>query len=164
MYVMITQGGDFPHEPFDDARNRLASLGVGGPSSDGKSYVFPWQEASAEMVTEALDAFLRLVGDLVPQLPFVALEQPVESDFVRNDHNIWVKQVPALSGLLGRHLRGELIRAATGAKAAVTFAPLAAGQPGWKPRFVGSIERTTVWPPNESKDQYKINVWSAAAP
>ena len=104
---------------------------------------------------------LPLIRDVAPSIEYEKLA-PVISEFERNDHNIWVKAVPALQPLLSRQLRGTLTRLSSQKACGVVLIPLAKDQPGWRPVAPQGLH--DVWPPGVAGERYRLELTAAAHP
>jgi hypothetical protein len=113
-WITLQASGGLPPEPFEEAAKSLASLEVGTQSKDGWYRHIRWNACTAEEASTALDVAVTLATRLAPAVAWEPLDAPVAVTFTRNDHNIWVKHVPGLNGLVGRRLRGRLERAPGG--------------------------------------------------
>ncbi|MDQ3739948.1 MAG: hypothetical protein M3389_03295 [Actinomycetota bacterium] len=143
--ITLKATADFPHEPFDVARSKLAEGGVGTETKDGWYRRVSLVETSDAQLAEAFDVARRLVADVAPVIELQPVEPPLELRITRNDHNVWARHVPALDGFLGRQLRARLVDPTGGAEARVHLVPLAGGQPGWRPRFIPHSAKEELW-------------------
>lgn len=161
--VVLKASGDFPQEPFDDVRHRLAELGVGVETKDGWYRNVSLGETSIANLRLILDAAHSVVDALVPAMAFSAVSPAIELTFTRNDHNLWTRHAPALEPLQGRHLRGKLTDTASGADADVHLVPLANRQPGWRPRFTPASARHALWPAGAAGGDFRLRVDEASS-
>ena len=160
--VTLQATGDFPQAVFDQARAELAAVGIGGQTKDGWYYNIPLADASDAQVSSALGVVQSLVDSVVPPVAFVDLTPVTDAMFLRNDHNVWARHVPALAAFQGRHLRGRLMHLPSGREADVHLVPLANGQPGWRPRFKPSSARAEVWSPAFNEERFRLLVDAAS--
>jgi hypothetical protein len=153
--VTTQASGGFPEEPFSNAAQRLADLGVG--QAKDRWHIVRWSELKREEAAQALVGVIDLIAELVP----AATWQPVPTvrivEFDRNDNNIWVKSVPELSDLQGVRLRGKLTRVGTNDHAEAELFPLKGNAAGWKPH--GLTKPTAdFWPPGVYDGHYELRV------
>jgi hypothetical protein len=160
--VTLKASGDFPQEPFDEARARLTAIGVGGATKDGWYYNVPLADASDAQLSEALEIARSLVDAVAPTVTLADLTEELEVAFSRNDHNVWARHVPQLAPFQGRHLRGRLTQVASGSEVDVDLVPLANAQPGWRPRFRPSSARDEVWPAESTGQEFRLRVVAAS--
>jgi hypothetical protein len=161
--VTLKASASFPQAAFDQARDRLSAIGVGGATKDGWYYNIPFADASDAQLTTALETAQSLIETLAPEVSFADLDPKMEATFSRNDHNVWAGHVPSLAGLQGHHLRGRLTHLPSGREVDVDLMPLANGQPGWRPRFKPASVRHEVWDPKASGSAFRLVV-DAASP
>jgi hypothetical protein len=158
-WITLQASGGLPPEPFEEAAKSLASLEVGTQSKDGWYRHIRWNACTAEEASTALDVAVTLATRLAPAVAWEPLDAPVAVTFTRNDHNIWVKHVPGLNGLVGRRLRGRLERAPGGPGGPVVLVPLAGGQPGWRPTSQQGLG--DFWPTGQSGEDYRLIIEAA---
>jgi hypothetical protein len=160
--VVLQASGNYPQEPFDNARQRLAELDLGVESKDGWYRNVSLIETSPADLQLVLEATESLVDALIPPVSFSPLNPAVELTIIRNDHNIWARHAPALEPLQGRHLRGKLVETASGTDAAVHLVPLANNQHGWRPRFTPTSARDALWPQGSAGGEFLLRVDEAS--
>jgi hypothetical protein len=161
--VTLKATGGFPQEPFDATRARFSEIGTGGPTRDGWYWNISLTESSDADLVAALEAARGLVEELVLPIAFGPLDEPLDATFTRNDHNLWLRHIPILEPLQGRHLRGRLGNSASGETADIELVPLANDQPGWRPRFIPASARETLWPAAATGDEFRLRI-DAASP
>jgi hypothetical protein len=153
--IVQTATGEFPATPFDVARQQLADAALGTETSSG------WYR-SVSLTDPQLDTAMRvlldLISALVPVVSWTDLAEPVETSFIRNDFNIWEAHAPGLGDLHGKELRATLTHQPTASSAAANLAPLAGGQPGWKPVFRPASGRDVVWSSATLGDPFAVQI------
>ncbi len=156
--ITLKATADFPQDPFDRARAVLAEAGIGGETKDGWYRRVSLADTSDAALAKALGVMRRLVEEVTPTVNFEALPAPLDITLDRNDHNLWARHIPDLGGFQGRHLRGRLVDQASGEEAVVHLVPLAANQPGWRPRFTPHSAKDTLWAPGRSGASFRLVV------
>jgi hypothetical protein len=112
--VVVKASKGFAEGPFEVTARELQQLGVGTVSKDGWYHTLRFNDLSDAQLHEVVAIAVLHVERVLPTLAFVPVEPPVEAIFTRTDHAIiWQKHVPALTSVLGHHLRGELERTET---------------------------------------------------
>lgn len=158
--ITIQASGGFPEEPFLAAAERLQELNVGAAKSWW--HTAPWADLTGQDAANILAVILDLISALLPAVEWTPLDPPRIADFQRNDHNLWVKSVPALADLQGMRLRGELRRKG-GVDSTVELVPLKGKGPGWRPRIV-SRPASEIWPAGEYEGKYELRIDATATP
>jgi hypothetical protein len=161
--VVVKPPKEYPSEPFTTAHEAIEEMGVGSTSSDDWQHSIKYELATDEQIARYFKIALQLLEQLAPRVSFEVLGAPILSNFTRNDHNIWAKAVPSLDGLRGRWLRGTL-SAQPGSQVPVKLEPLAAGAPGWRPRFDAASVENDVWPAGKLQGEYQLVVEEAGDP
>ena len=105
---------------------------------------------------------LELISVLLPTISWGRLDTPLSVEFERNDNNVWLKSVPALTELQGDRLRGRLRHFESQAEGEVELVPLRGGAAGWRPRLIAG-ETKKLWPPGEYGAHYELRVEQRAA-
>ncbi|HEY4809925.1 MAG TPA: hypothetical protein VIH71_02600 [Solirubrobacteraceae bacterium] len=152
--VLATPSG-FPAAPFDDARRELSEAGLGTETSSGWYRSISLNDPRLEEATRTL---LDLISALVPAVSWIDLAEPVEHSFTRNDFNVWEAHIPGLTDFHGKTLRAILRHEPSGASATANLAPLAGGQPGWRPVFLPASGREAVWTGATLGDPFTVEV------
>jgi hypothetical protein len=153
--IVLAVPTEFPAEPFDAARQRLAEASVGKETSTG------WYRSISltdPQIGTAISVLLDLISALVPAITWTELEEPAESSFTRNDFNVWQAHGPGLNPFHGKRLRVRLTHKPTESSAAATLVPLEGGQPGWKPVFRPTSGRDAVWNTTTLGDPFVVRV------
>ena len=161
--VTLKASADFPQAAFDTARATFEEIGAGQPTKDGWYWNISLTDAADGDLLRAFAAARQLVEELVPTVAFAPLPDPLDVTFTRNDHNLWARHLSALRPLQGRHLRGVLTSKASGQAAQIQLLPLANNQPGWRPRFIPTSARESLWPSASTGEEFRLRV-DAASP
>jgi hypothetical protein len=166
-YVTVKAPNGYPVEPFDKARVSLLRVTKGGIGSDGWQYSVRYDDLDDAALAQLFETVLELIRALVRQIRFEEIADPLQLSFTRNDHNIWMKAVPAASDYMGRWLLGSLrpkVSANTAANTTVEvrLEPLGGGASGWKPRFASAEDERQVWPAGQLKGEYSLRITHAS--
>jgi hypothetical protein len=158
--AIIQPPADFPPEPFGEVAARLSELGLGQASEKGWAHTVPWAGMTPDQADAVFEVVLDAIRGLATSVTWVPLSPARAASFTRNDNNLWVKHVSALSELQGQHLRGSLRHVASGQAEAIELVPLAGAAPGWRPRFP---EGGAVWPAGTLEGDYDLQVEQVAS-
>jgi hypothetical protein len=160
--ITVIPPKEYPTEPFTLARSRIAETGLAPVSDETWQHRVKYEAASDQQLETYFGIALQLLEELAPKIDFEPLATPITASFTRNDHNIWANALPDLAPLQGRWLRGTLSTTHGGDEAPVQLQPLAAGSPGWRPRFDSTAIESSIWPAGKLHGDYTLVVQEAS--
>jgi hypothetical protein len=155
----------YPAAPFNATAETLTAIAAGTLTANGSAWNGQYGRLADHQIDAAFDAVLELAYAVALPVEFRAVEPTVEVNFVRNDNNVWVKSASELEPYVGRWLRGTLAAGPATEPNPVTLAPLAAGQPGWRPPIFESEEvAKSMWPSDHLAGDYRLTVQQSGTP
>lgn len=163
IYVTLKPPSGFPVEPFEQARQSLAEIGIGSITEKAVWYSLRLHDADDAALDRIRHVVVRLCSDLTERITWEPLDPALRVAFDRNDFNLWKPQVPALADYEGRPLHGRVRHTGDGAECSLKFMPLAGGQPGWVPRFADGGDQSRVWPHGDT-GSYELEISEVGPP